>query len=55
MKTNVKDCKLFKSTKEQFKLSLDGFTYNMLSKNNLGHVKSEKRNRATPRPVPLPN
>jgi hypothetical protein len=24
---NVKDCKLFKSTKGQFKLSLDGFTY----------------------------
>jgi hypothetical protein len=27
MKPNVKDCKLFKSTKGQFKLSLDDFTY----------------------------
>jgi hypothetical protein len=27
MEPNGKDCKLFKSTKGQFKLSLDGFTY----------------------------
>jgi hypothetical protein len=27
MEPNIKDCKLFKSTKVQFKLSLDGFTY----------------------------
>jgi hypothetical protein len=27
MKPNVKDYKLFQSTKRQFKLSLDGFTY----------------------------
>jgi hypothetical protein len=27
----------------------------MLSKNHLGYVKNEKRNRITPKPVPLPN
>jgi hypothetical protein len=45
MQPNVKDYKLFKSTKRQFKLSLDGFTY----------VKSRHVEQKYPKPVPLKN